>query len=206
LATVDAHQETALAPSARGAGREQAICTSVLELLNETSYESITMDAVAARAKASKATIYRRWSNKDELIVDSLTRELARNVQDVPDTGSLRGDLIAHAAQQIGDNECRLVNTAALRGLAYAGSHDAELARLIQASIDAVFLGAWQIIIDRAVVSGELPRPVDARLPKDIAQSMFCSRTSVDLDEKFALHVIDDVIIPVIRYHAGSRE
>src|ERR1700712_4551973 len=64
----------------RGADREAAICQAVVEVLNETSYESVTMDAVAARAKASKATIYRRWANKDDLVIDALQRVYADRV------------------------------------------------------------------------------------------------------------------------------
>src|SRR6195952_5896299 len=89
----------------RGAGREAAICQAVVELLNETSYESVTMDAVAARAKASKATIYRRWANKDDLVIDALQRVFANLDHSLADTGNLRDDLVVRLNQQVQDPE-----------------------------------------------------------------------------------------------------
>ncbi|WP_198663394.1 TetR/AcrR family transcriptional regulator [Jiangella endophytica] len=58
----------------RGEHREDAVLRATLELLAEIGYGSLTMDAVAARAKASKATIYRRWSGKAELVIAAIER------------------------------------------------------------------------------------------------------------------------------------
>ena len=65
-----------------------------LELLQENGYERLTIDAVAATAKASKATVYRRWPSKAELVLAAFT-EGVRQVAVAPETGSLRGDLLA---------------------------------------------------------------------------------------------------------------
>src|SRR6478735_5965606 len=70
--------------------REQEILDATLEVLAEVGYDRLTMDAVAAKAKASKATLYRRWTNKVSLVIDALH---PKGVYVVPDTGSLRGDL-----------------------------------------------------------------------------------------------------------------
>ncbi len=77
--------------------RESEILDATLVLLIEVGYDRLTMDAVAARAKASKATLYRRWSTKASLVVDALLR--SKHSPDLPDadTGSLRGDLLAQA-------------------------------------------------------------------------------------------------------------
>jgi AcrR family transcriptional regulator len=58
----------------RGAAREEAILLATLELLGEAGYDRMTMDAVAARARASKATIYRRWPDKAGLVVAAVRR------------------------------------------------------------------------------------------------------------------------------------
>ncbi|WP_297546447.1 helix-turn-helix domain-containing protein [Amycolatopsis sp.] len=58
----------------RGEQREDAILLAVLELLAEVGYDQMTMDGVAARAHASKATIYRRWPGKAELVVTAVKR------------------------------------------------------------------------------------------------------------------------------------
>ena len=179
----------------------------MVELLNETSYESVTMDAVAARAKASKATIYRRWSNKDDLVIDALRRAFLGHDQVLPDTGCLRDDLVARMNQQIQDPTVFAANTAALKGLIYAASSDPELAAVIRASLQDAQLEAWQFLLDRAYQRGELTRPVDAGLAWEVAQGQFCARTGVEsgsVDRTYVEHLVDDVLMPVIN-HAGAR-
>src|SRR5205814_8700474 len=79
----------------RGEQREQALLAATVHLLAEVGYQALTMDAVAARAQASKATIYRRWRNKAQLGKAALDRADAAYNAAVPETGSLRGDLLA---------------------------------------------------------------------------------------------------------------
>jgi AcrR family transcriptional regulator len=190
----------------RGAGREAAICQAVVELLNETSYESVTMDAVAARAKASKATIYRRWSNKDDLVVDALSRAF-ESVDDVlADTGDLRGDILARIDQQVQEPVLFAANTAAMKSLVYAASSDPELAASIRITLRDAQMTSWQTVLHRAYLRGELQRPVDAALVFEVVQAQFCARTGVDaggIDFGYIHHVVDDVLMPVIR-HAGA--
>ena len=73
--------------------RELEILDATLEVLADVGYDRLTMDAVAARAKASKATLYRRWNDKASLVVDALL--VVKHTAETPDTGTLRGDLIA---------------------------------------------------------------------------------------------------------------
>ena len=79
----------------RGESRERAILSAVIGLLGEAGYEAMTMDAVAARAHASKTTIYRRWPGKAELVHAAVDAHIAGRVPGTHDTGSLRGDLLA---------------------------------------------------------------------------------------------------------------
>jgi AcrR family transcriptional regulator len=190
----------------RGAGREAAICQAVVELLNEISYESVTMDAVAARAKASKATIYRRWANKDELVVDALQGMVSGRDLVLPDTGNLRDDILGWIQRQMQDPMVVAVNTAALKVLVYAASSDPELAGLMRASLRDSQLAAWQTLLQRAAARGELQREVDAGLLFEVIQGQFCARAGVDaeaVDVGFVEHLVDDVMMPVI-LHAGA--
>jgi AcrR family transcriptional regulator len=75
--------------------RDQEILDAALDVLGETGYEGMTIDMVAARAKAGKATVYRRWSSKAELVLDAVVCMKKNEFQELPDTGTLRGDLIA---------------------------------------------------------------------------------------------------------------
>src|SRR5919112_948404 len=85
--------ETATRPRVEGE-RELQIFEATLQVLDEVGYDLLTMDAVATRAKASKATLYRRWKGKPELVVAAIMRHHS-SVGTVPDTGTLRGDLLA---------------------------------------------------------------------------------------------------------------
>lgn len=68
-----------------------------MELIAEVGYERISIDSIAARAHSSKATIYRRWAGKAELVADVLRRRAEGEIAVPPDTGSIRGDLLAGA-------------------------------------------------------------------------------------------------------------
>src|SRR3712207_40235 len=76
----------------RDPSRDGVIRAAILSLLADVGYGSLTMDAVAAQAGVGKATIYRRWRTKQDLVVDTIA-ELNRAEMTPPDAGSLEGDL-----------------------------------------------------------------------------------------------------------------
>src|SRR3954468_14483852 len=84
---------TPLRPRVEGE-REEQILDATVDLLLEVGYDRLTMDSVAARAKAGKATLYRRWCSKQRLVVDAVNRSKRAVVGPPPDTGSLRIDLV----------------------------------------------------------------------------------------------------------------
>jgi AcrR family transcriptional regulator len=90
-------QSGSRAGATRGRSREAAILDAAVELIAETGYERVSVDAIAARARASKATMYRRWAGKAELVADALRRRAEGDAAAPPDTGSVRGDLLANA-------------------------------------------------------------------------------------------------------------
>nr|MDT0665880.1 helix-turn-helix domain-containing protein [Micromonospora sp. DSM 115978] len=81
-------------PRRRGRPLEDDIRATVVDLLAEHGFAALTMDLVAARARAGKATLYRRWSGKLDLVADAVAQLGAAPATD-PDTGSLRGDVLA---------------------------------------------------------------------------------------------------------------
>lgn len=81
--------------------REVELLTVTLDLLQQNGFDRLTIDDVAARARASKATVYRRWPTKADLVVAAVSHSLSRTVV-APDTGSLRGDLMQLAEFLIG--------------------------------------------------------------------------------------------------------
>ena len=73
--------------------RESELLAVTLQLLQEHGYDGLTVDAVAAKARASKATVYRRWPSKAELVLAAFMEGI-RQVAVPPETGALRGDLL----------------------------------------------------------------------------------------------------------------
>jgi AcrR family transcriptional regulator len=78
-----------------GKALERALLDAAWDEMVEGGYAAFTMDAVAARADTSRPVLYRRWSDKHELVRAAVVHALDRDVITIPDTGSLRGDTIA---------------------------------------------------------------------------------------------------------------
>jgi AcrR family transcriptional regulator len=87
--------DSASAPARRyGAALESAILDAGWDELVEHGYARLTMGSVAARAHTSEPVLYRRWANKDQLVLAVLDRHRVRHPVSVPDTGDLRDDLL----------------------------------------------------------------------------------------------------------------
>ncbi|MEE1927152.1 TetR/AcrR family transcriptional regulator [Streptomyces sp. TRM 70351] len=132
--------------------REQELLTAVVDLVREQGYEALTMDAIAARTKSSKATLYRQWESKPKLVATAL-RHLGRVPLEGVDTGSLAGDLrqmvagfVTHASE----------DTALLNGLAHAVSKDSELWQALYELHIRPGLELLDTVLGRAAERGEL--------------------------------------------------
>ena len=185
---------------ARGVVREQAILAVVVELLGEVGYESMTVDAIAARAHASKTTMYRRWNGKAELVRAAIDQYVVGRVLVAGDTGSLAGDL--HATMSALRSHLTPEFMAMMSGLMRAMKDDAELA----ASLKPLMLDEDAVakeIIRRAVSRGELPRRAAAHLAPLVhevieAQVLRRMMAGAALDDDFGRHVVDDIVLPLI--------
>jgi len=178
------------------ASRDQALREAALELLAEIGYDCLTIDAVAARAHASKATIYRRWSGKAKLVVDALS--CMKGSAEVPDMGSLRGDLET-IAQRSADSE-RQIDAQVMMGLITALSRDGELRQVFRERLIEPHKASLRQVFERAVARGEVSE--DRNL--DLLVSLFPALVIQHLltfgeepDVHFAEQVIHDVILPL---------
>jgi AcrR family transcriptional regulator len=176
--------------------RDVAIREAALDLLSEIGYDRLTMDAVAARAHASKATIYRRWQGKAALVVDALNCSKGSMLE--PDTGSLEGDLasLSHASCS---QENRF-NAQIMLGLITALAHDAELRDVVRERMIEPRTKVIRAIFERAVQRGEISteRNLDllvALLPALTIQQVLITGELPDTD--FSTRVINDVILPL---------
>jgi AcrR family transcriptional regulator len=184
----------------RGEEREEAILLATLELLGECGYDQLTMDAVAARARCSKATIYRRWPGKADLVTTAVKRYAADPAAAAPDTGSLRTDLLASLEIM----RISLVNQDAARilGLMLAMRSDPELAQAVRDQLLASKREVFGAAVGRAVARGEVPATADHLLLAEISSAVLLSRllvTGEPLDDAFIRHLVDAVLLPLLR-------
>ena len=117
----------------RDHSRDPEILTAALDVLAEVGYDRMTVDMVAARAKAGKATLYRRWPSKVELVVDAVgcMKQGEFTPDHLPDTGTLRGDLVAMIRpHSLADGERKLKIMA---GVVSMLSRDPQLADAVNA-------------------------------------------------------------------------
>jgi AcrR family transcriptional regulator len=178
------------------ASRDVALRDAALSLLAEIGYDRLTIDSVAARAHASKTTIYRRWSGKAELVVDALN--CSKGSPPVPDTGSLRGDLEAIALGSTStDNR---FDARVMIGLISALARHGELRRVFRERLIDPGRASFRQVFERAVARGEVApdRNLDllvSLLPALLIQHLL---TYGEVPEQnFAEQVINDVILPL---------
>lgn len=187
----------------RSEARTPAILQAALAVLIDVGYDRLTMDAVAARAKAGKATLYRRWKGKAELIAEAVTKLKADCLPPPPDSGSLRGDLAAVAAM-ITTRKSR-EELCVMQGLAAALPQDPTLAALFQRSFLDRRAADMAELFRRAQRRGEIPPHRDVDFLGQILPSMVFARTlttSRPVDPAWLDKLIDDVVLPAAT--AGS--
>jgi AcrR family transcriptional regulator len=191
-------------PSLRGlhTGRDPDIYTAVLALLREVGYDRMTMDAVATRARVGKATIYRRWPGKAQMVVDAL-RCQQFEVHVPADTGSLRGDLLdlLGVAARICDADATI-----MQAVAFAMRANPELAELMREHVMPASRLNTITIVDRAITRGEIPPEAAKRAVfHDLAPAILMSRLLAHgqpADEQYLIQVVDEVLLPVLTHQS----
>ena len=132
--------------------REAELLAVTLQLLQEHGYDGLTVDAVASAARASKATVYRRWPSKAQLVLAAFT-EGVRQVAVPPNTGTLRGDLL-----QLGEICGQQVHQHAstIRAVLVEASRHPELNDALQHQFIEQREALMQHILRQAVERGEI--------------------------------------------------
>jgi AcrR family transcriptional regulator len=152
--------EPAHATRPRVAGdREQELLEAAVDVLREVGYDRLTFDAVASAARASKATLYRKWPHKSDLVIDALALFMGCPAEEDPDTGSLRGDLIAQACAVGGlDDEVVMQTWSALLPVIH---REPEMARGVHERFVAPKLEAARAVFENARLRGEVGADAD---------------------------------------------
>jgi len=179
--------------------RDPQILDAALDVLAETGYDGMTMDMVAARAKAGKATVYRRWASKAELVLEAVacmkTKEI--DLASPPDTGTLRGDLVAMVkSPTLAQSERKLK---VMAGIVSMVARDPELAAAAHAALVEPRAAASRIVFQRAIARGEIPADADVETLCVIGPAMMSYRAlmlGLPVNREFSIRVIDGVVLP----------
>lgn len=186
--------ETATRPRVEG-DRELQILEAALDVLADVGYDRLTMDAVATRAKASKATLYRRWTNKVSLVIDALLTQ--KDAPTVPDTGTLRGDLLEAFCGFGGLMDARAVAT--LSSVLTAITRDEEFASEFRSRVIGPKLAVSQAIYERAVARGEARSDLDVTIFGPALAGILLHRAYLlgePPSRELVAQVIDQIIVP----------
>ena len=184
--------------------RDPEILEVALDVLAETGYDGMTIDMVATRAKAGKATLYRRWPSKADLVLDAVACMKSRDIDldALPDTGTLRGDLIAMIkTPSIRESERKLK---VMAGIASMIARSPELAAAAQNALVEPRASVNRIFFRRAIERGEIPADADVERLCMISPAMVAYRVLMlgkPVDREFLVSTIDKIILPA----AGLR-
>ena len=183
----------------RDPSRDGVIRAAILRLLADVGYGALTMDAVAAEAGVGKATIYRRWRTKQDLVVDTIA-ELNREEAPPADTGTVEGDL-----RQILQSLVTVINGpmgSAMLSLLSTMPHQPALAEAFRQGPLAVWRSAFEQMWTRGQERGEVPAGAPTYLIGDAISAPLVQRwllTGEPVDEQFADDVLRTVAMPLIR-------
>jgi AcrR family transcriptional regulator len=177
--------------------RESEILDAALDLLARVGYDRMTMDAVAAEARASKATLYRRWATKSSLVVDAILRTKEALQAPEVDTGSLRDDLLQMACGHGGLTDARSAQIMA--GVVTAMHHDPDFAEEFRTRVIAPKTEIARAVFERARARGEITADLDLDLLSPALAGIILHRSFVlglPADEKTVAQVVDEIIVP----------
>jgi len=188
----------------RGAALEEALLDAAWAELQEVGYPSLTMEAVADRAGTSRAVLYRRWRNRAEMVITAIRRHRPMLSGEVPDTGSLRGDVLALLARV----SARLteLGSETLYGILGDYFADTESVAAFQDQVLHIGAGVMATILKHAEERGEVRQGISPRassLPTDLFRhELFIRRTPPS--RRVITEIVDDVFLPLVQQKVNT--
>lgn len=183
----------------RGEELESALLAAAWDELVEAGFGKLTMESVAARAKTGVAVLYRRWPRKDDLVMAAIANHGTVNPVEIPDTGTLRGDMLALLGS-INDNRSSFtaVVTATFAGLlASSGLTPAEVRERIMANRPFWSDRVFQHARDRGEIDLEKIPPAVLAMPFDLIRlDLLMTLKPVSAERVRA--IVDDLFLPLV--------
>jgi len=188
----------------RGAALEEAILEAAFAELSEVGYTAFSVEAVAARARTGKASIYRRWPSKQELVLDTLVQRLPTaeqcGLQQQYDDSVTTADALRQIACAITEILASPAGDA-MRSIKCEAYSDPELARAIDERFQAPRREAMLHLLHRGVERGEVrPDAVDP-LIADVLPAVLSFRIVLQreaLDRTAIVDIIEKILIPLV--------
>lgn len=183
----------------RDHGRDEAIHEAALELLSEVGYDRTTIEGIAARAHVSKATIYRRFKNKQEILMAAMGEHAACSLPQI-DTGSLRSDLIELISEHV--KALKGPDGELMMGLLSSAHRDPELGKLLPQNRPAINDTVSAAIFERALARKEISKDANLEFLGEVIPAIFSHRlfiTHQSVNRTFIEHLVDDLLIPALK-------
>lgn len=182
------------------AAREAQIYEATASLLAQHGYDKLTFDQVAGATRSSKATLYRRWSGKDELVLDALANASCFAGPDAPDTGSLRSDLLAIGCAPGGLSDGAPISIIA--AIVPAMQRDPALFNRFRDRLIAPKVATARGLLERAQSRGEIGVDADLDLIAQILPAI-CIHHSVvlglEVTPQLIEQIVDSIVMPACR-------
>lgn len=189
-------------PRSRSASTEQAILLAVLQLLPQVGYDRLSLDTVAHHARSSKATIYRHWTSKADLVRDAVAHRQPAAAGPPEPTGSLGGDLVGLMRQVVASAQDVYELVVGLSPV--VGLHEQVVGTVRERAADSCRTHL-RVVLDRGGV-GRIGPAQCSRLATLLGalvwDRMFTPHAV--LDDAFVVETVDTVLMPLIR--AWSHE
>jgi AcrR family transcriptional regulator len=192
----------------RGLALEQAIFEATLEQLIASGYARLSMEAVAAAAQTGKASLYRRWGGKEQLVLDALRASLPP-ASEPPGTGSLRGDLLAVIASL----RAAMTSRTGCAARAVISELDHERAAAFVGLVHQQILDPAHLLLSQVVRAaaerGEANLETATPMVLDIVPAMMMYRSKTEqggFTEQDAQTLVDEVLLPVLLHPEQPEE
>jgi AcrR family transcriptional regulator len=183
----------------RGQELEDALLEAAWEELSDHGYTDFTFEAVAERAGTSRPVLNRRWKTRVEIVLAAVKHNSEKSRVALPDTGTLRGDVIS-LLRQANDRSLRTAAVIAVQLGAYfqeTGTAPSDLRSAMIGNRAA----AMDILVRRAMDRGEIPNrklpPRVISLPFDLARHELLM-TLKPLDPDVILQIVDEIFLPLV--------
>jgi AcrR family transcriptional regulator len=188
----------------RGAALEDAILEAAYAELSEAGYAGFSVEAVATRARTGKASIYRRWPTKQELVLDAICTRLP-TPQDCGIDAHLADNVTTvDALRRVARTITRVINSAAggaMRAIKCEAVTDPELAQAIDERFQAPRRAAMLALLRRGVERGEVRPGAATPLVADVLPAVLTHRVLLQREpvtDRVITAIIEQVIVPLI--------